>query len=511
MSDWTAGYIADINYTYGYYSALNPLRKNLAFLYAGLACPEVGIACDLGFGQGVSVNIHAAASPIAWWGTDFNPAQAGFAQELADASGNGAQLFDQSFAEFCSRPDLPVFDYIGLHGIWSWISDENRTVLVDFVHRRLKPGGVLYISYNTHPGWSAFLPMRHLLSEYASVMDAPGVSIASRIDHALAFAEKFLETKPLYAQNNPQVAARFAAIQGEDRNYLAHEYFNRSWSPITFAEMAHWLAPAKLGYACSAQYHDHIEKLNLSDVQKEFLSGIPDPMFRESLRDLMVDQLFRRDYWVKGVRRLSSREQAEKLRRQRVILTFHRPGIVLKVNGPRGEGSLQEEIYDPILDALADHEPRTLGWIEQEVRELGIDFKQVMQAIMMLIGMGALHPAQEESVIAEARTRTDPLNAHLLAISPGMEELTYLASPVTGGGYHVSRFSLLFLLARAQGRKHPDEWAGFAWEILAEQDLKIIHEGKTLETNEENMAELARRARNFAEKQVPILQSLQII
>jgi hypothetical protein len=36
MTDWTAGYVADIGYTYGYYTELNPLRVRLAFLNAGL-------------------------------------------------------------------------------------------------------------------------------------------------------------------------------------------------------------------------------------------------------------------------------------------------------------------------------------------------------------------------------------------------------------------------------------------------------------------------------------------
>jgi hypothetical protein len=31
MSDWTARYVADIGYTFGYYSELNPLRAKLAF------------------------------------------------------------------------------------------------------------------------------------------------------------------------------------------------------------------------------------------------------------------------------------------------------------------------------------------------------------------------------------------------------------------------------------------------------------------------------------------------
>ncbi len=116
MSDWTAGYVVDIGYTYGYYTELNPQRVKLAFLNQGMVFPEVGIACELGFGQGLSVNIHAAASVTQWYGTDFNPAQAGFARELAAASGADANLYDEAFAGFARRADLPEFDYIGLHG-----------------------------------------------------------------------------------------------------------------------------------------------------------------------------------------------------------------------------------------------------------------------------------------------------------------------------------------------------------------------------------------------------------
>lgn len=157
MTDWTAGYVADIGYTHGYFTELNPLRARLALLQSGIAPPpKSGTACELGFGQGLSVNIHAAATDCSWWATDFNPSQAGFAQSLADTSGAHANLSDQAFEEFCNRDDLPMFDFIGLHGIWSWISDANRSVLVKFIHSRLKVGGLLYISYNTQPGWASF-------------------------------------------------------------------------------------------------------------------------------------------------------------------------------------------------------------------------------------------------------------------------------------------------------------------------------------------------------------------
>jgi len=34
-----------------------------------------------------------------------------------------------ALAEFVARDDLPEFDVIALHGIWSWISAENRAVM----------------------------------------------------------------------------------------------------------------------------------------------------------------------------------------------------------------------------------------------------------------------------------------------------------------------------------------------------------------------------------------------
>jgi hypothetical protein len=73
MTDWTSGYMADVGYTFGYYQELNPLRARLAFLNAGLVPPERGVHCELGYGQGMSANIHAAASGSTWYGSDFNP------------------------------------------------------------------------------------------------------------------------------------------------------------------------------------------------------------------------------------------------------------------------------------------------------------------------------------------------------------------------------------------------------------------------------------------------------
>jgi SAM-dependent methyltransferase len=510
MTDWTAGYVAEIGYTFGYYLELNPQRVKLAFLNAGLVAPEFGTACELGFGQGLSTNLHAAASITHWSGTDFNPAQAGFAQELAAVSGHEAKLYDQAFDEFAARTDLPEFDYIGLHGIWSWVSDANRSVIVDFVRRKLKVGGVLYISYNTQPGWAAMVPMRDLLTEHSEVMGAAGQGIVPRIDAALEFAEKLLATNPNYAKLNPNVADRVKQIKGQNRNYVAHEYFNRDWAPMSFASMANWLAPAKLDFACSANYLDFVEAVNLTPEQQAMLAEIPDTMFRQTVRDFMVNQQFRKDYWVKGARKLSPLSQAEALRAQRVMLSSPRADVSLKIIGAMGEASMQEAIYNPILDALADHKPKSLGQLEQALNSHGIVLTQIIQAVMVLTGTGALTAVQEEAKIAKTKKRVDKLNAHLIDLSRGSSDIGYLCSPVTGGGVAINRFQQLFLLALAQGKKQPAEWAQLAWQILASQGQKLLKAGKSLDTEQENLDELLVQAQAFSSKQLPILKALQI-
>lgn len=510
MADWTDGYVADIDYTFGYYHELNPLRIKLAFLNAGLVFPEVGTACELGFGQGVSLNVHAAASMVEWHGTDFNPSQAAIAQDMAQASGAPAYVHDQAFAEFCSRAELPDFDFIGLHGIWSWVSDENRAIIVDFIRRKLKVGGVVYVSYNTQPGWAAMVPMRHLLTLHSELMGASAQGIVPRIDAALAFADRLMKANPAFAQANPMVAAKLEKLRGQNRNYLAHEYFNRDWEPMHFATMSQWLTPAKISYACSALYQDHVDAVNLKPEQRAMLQEIGDSTFRESVRDFMMNQQFRRDYWVKGPRTLSALEQRELLRSQLLTLIQPRSEVAKKVVTNQGEATLQDAVYGPILDALAQQPMVTLGQVEATVARQGLSFAQVVQALLLLSGMGAVMVAQDAQTVAKASVRTRRLNQYYCNQARGSQDISCLASPVTGGAIVVSRFRQMFLLAIEQGKSTPEEWAQYAWSVAAAQGGKITKDGVTLETDEQNLAEMLSRAREFAATQLPLLKTLGI-
>jgi hypothetical protein len=234
-------------------------------------------------------------------------------------------------------------------------------------------------------------------------------------------------------------------------------------------------------------------------------------MFQQTVRDFRVNQLFRKDYWVKGARRLNPLEQREALRAQRVMLTVPRADVSLKVTGSLGEATMQEAIYNPVLDALANHKPQTLGQLEQAVKDQNIAFSQLVQAVLILSVTGTLVAVQDEADISKVRKKTDKLNAFLMNKARSSADITYLASPVTGGGMAVGRFNQLFMLALVQGKKLPAEWAHFTWHLLAAQGQKILKEGKALETPEDNLAELTAQATTFAEKQLPIVKALQII
>jgi hypothetical protein len=509
MADWNGGYVTDINYTFGYQMELNPLNATFALLSSGYVPPALGTHCELGFGQGISVNIHAAASGSEWYGTDFNPAQVAFAKELANVSGSSIHLYDESFEEFCARSDLPEFDSICLHGIWSWISEENRIIITKFIRKKLKIGGVLYISYNTQPGWAAMVPMRDLLSEYAQFASSESSGLLSRIDASLQFAEKLMETKPLYAVTNPIIAERLKQIKNQNKNYVAHEFFGGDWLPISFARMARYLESTKVNFACSARLLDHVDFINLEPEQRELIDTLPDPYLKQTVRDFCVNQQFRRDYWIKGLRKLDIVERNELLRALTIILIQPRPDVLLEVKGKLGNATMKDPIYEMILDRLSNHQPTTLGDLEKNLLKTE-DFQKIIQALLILAGIGVVVIAQNPEVSSKINQNCRRLNDHLIRKTRGGADVSYLASPVTGGGIHVSRLEQLFIGSIRAGYRLPEEWAADVWKVMSPLG-KLVKEGKKLETNEENLSEITSYAKKFASERLPLLNALMVV
>ncbi|MDN3220729.1 class I SAM-dependent methyltransferase [Pseudomonas nunensis] len=510
---WNEGYFTDEGYTYSYSREINPVFLRYCLLLRGFSSLETteGHHCELGFGQGVSINIHAAANPGSWVGTDFHPGQAAHANALATAWGSDAQLYDDSFEQLLARNDLPQFDSISLHGIWTWVSRDNQKLIVEFARRHLKPGGLLYISYNCFPGWSPLAPLRHLFSLHDRFGTNRSESPDQRIDAALQFSEALLAANPNYAASAPNLNTKLQSIKGQDRQYVAHEYFNRDWNCMYFTDVVEALAPAKLDFATTAVPLDTVDPLNLSAEGMDFLEGIDHPIVREQARDYFVNQNFRRDVYVRGANRLSASEQRQGMFNTRFVLLQAADSVSDTIKGPAGEASLQAEVYGPVLEALAasGYMPKTLRQLSGAVPSMPYD--DLVQAITVLVGMNAAAPCQSEAAEKLVQARCSTLNLQLCKRSLLSNKIQVLASPVTGGGVPISRFQQLFLISIKQGKKHPAEWAQLAWNVINEHGEGLLKDGKALTTAEENIAELTEQAEAFAGKSLVILKALGII
>lgn len=130
---------------------------------------------------------------------------------------------------------------------------------------------------------------------------------------------------------------------------------------------------------------------------------------------------------------------------------------------------------------------------------------------MVLTGAGQVCAAQEDAAANKVKKTSRALNTYLMTQARSGNEILYLASPVTGGGISVGRFEQLFLLAMGQGKNRPEDWAQFVWGILQAQGQKLVKQGKTLETDQENLAELTGQAERFEKKQVPVLKALGVV
>ena len=69
---------------------------------------------------------------------------------------------------------------------------------------------------------------------------------------------------------------------------------------------------------------------------------------------------------------------------------------------------------------------------------------------------------------------------------------------------------MMGLAARAAGQAEPAQWAQSAWQSLEAQGQRLIKDGKRLDEPADNVQELGRLAGDFAQRQLPVLQSLQV-
>lgn len=504
---WNAGYVSEVDYVYGYFSELAPVRLKFALLSRGIS-HDVGDRpnyLELGFGQGLSLNINAATSSGEFYGTDFNPSQASYAAQIARSSGKTLRIFDDSFEEFARRDDLPQFDIIALHGIWSWVSAEARDAIVEIVRTKLKPGGILYVSYNCKPGWAPIEPLRHLLNLHASKAATGG--LLARVEESLQFAQRLVDTNAGYFAQYPTIGNMVESIGKLDRNYVSHEYFNRNWLPESFSEVSARLAEAKMDFAASASLIDNMPGLGVPSHCQDMLAGISDLALYETTRDYLVNRQFRRDIYVKGKRQMTVAEIADRLDEYSFLTLADADELPLSLTTAAGAATLREEIYAPVWKALRAAKGKVVSFavLCDAVAGKGITRGQLAEVLFVLTGRGDIAPATQSATVEDDVRASVSLNHELCRRSKYSAGANNLAAPCIGAAVTVTRVQQLVLLALWEG---VTEVEATVWDWLSAQGERLVSDGKTLETAKENIEEIRKIRKEVTDKLLPALQRL---
>ncbi len=504
--DWKNGYVIEIEYVRGVHRELGPSALNSILLIQSIepiALQNGFTYCDLGCGQGESVNLFAACHPEGeFHAVDFNSVHISSARGLAhQADLENVTFWENDFADLGELP-LPTFDFIVIHGVYTWVGTETRRHIVEFLGNKLKPGGVVYLSYNSLLGWNAHAPLRELLISYA---DTQSGTLEQRIDLAIEFVERLKNAHASIFKTGPATRDFFEYICTLPRNYLAHEFFNRDWTLFCHADVARDLAGAKLSFTGSANFAENQDILRFSEAQQQILDGVTDKAMRETVKDFAVNMLLRRDLFSRDRPKLHSSLQLELFFRCRFALVVPQAKLKRKALFPIGEVHFDRELYDPILHAF-ELKPHSLEELLQHEEISVLGSGRVLEALIVLLSAEYVMPAVEPAPYTVMATKR--LNCALLKREVDNLGKQFLASPVLQNAIKVDWLERLLIICEIDGNPDP---LSFIWEKMETSRHKLTKEGKVIQSMVENLDELAVQIDTFRTSQLPLLQQLGIL
>ena len=394
-------------------NGINPPRPTGAFRY-----------CDLGCGNGTTVNALAALYPEAEFvGVDFNAGHIEQARADAEAAGlTNVRFIQGSFADL-DDADLPPFDFIGMNGIYSWLDRDILPAVHRLVGRILRPGGLFYVEYMTMPGMIAVVPMWQLIQ---AMVPVDGRGSHERATRGLRVLEELSKSGMAYLDRHPTAKGAtngYVTTWHSNPNkidHFAHNAMASGFRPRYVTEMCDEMAEAGLTFAGRTPMVFNDPDLTVTLQQATLLRGVEDRPTRELLSDFMRNERNRRDLFVKAGEGSDDPEAARAFLTDEIGHMARAPSGTpvqpLQLPGPR-KLPLLGAGYDRVI-AAADGRATTLAAANRD-GELSDD---VLIAVGHRLQAGGQYflcePGYAGAPLPEAPARlqlTNPMNRVLLA------------------------------------------------------------------------------------------------
>jgi SAM-dependent methyltransferase len=251
-------------------------------------------------------------------------AQGEIEQGLRHAALFGLRNVSLHHADIASvTPDWGKFDYIIAHGVYSWVPPAVRDAMLAIFSRNLNPQGIVYVSYNAHPGSRMRDMVRDVMNFHVRDLKEP----KQRIGQARAILKFVSEGTSKTSVYGAVLRDQFERVCNMGDEVLYHDDLNEGSTAFLLHRVVADAQGHGLQYLCDAS----LSRRDLSkypDQVREVLERFPDDEFmaRDQFQDFFDGHGFRRTLLCHGDIRLERKLTPDHLAR------FHLAGSARPVD-----------------------------------------------------------------------------------------------------------------------------------------------------------------------------------
>ena len=255
---------------------------------------------EIGSSYGGNLISQALFYPRATFtGIEIAPTQVSVGKTYIDQLGiTNLDLLEGDVNE--SHEQLGTYDYIIAHGFYSWVDEETKDNFLHLCKQHLAENGILYMSYNTYPGWHKMDSVRALL-EFAN-KDIDTLNHREKVRHSKTIASKLgalmLEYDTVKNQQASFLQSLRQTLQKQDC-YVGHDHLEPVNTPVYFHQCMDHMAEHGFTYLCDCDLN-----LSFPDVYDETLRtrlqdlAPHDSLAREQYIDFMLNTAFRKSLFT---------------------------------------------------------------------------------------------------------------------------------------------------------------------------------------------------------------------
>ncbi len=245
---------------------------------------------ELGIGDGGNLIPMAYGLPDSEFvGLDLGSRGVARAQALAD------ELNLKNITLYCldlreAPAELGVFDFIIVHGVYSWVSPEVQDHILRICRSHLATNGVAYVSYSTYPGARLREMIRGMMQFHSRRFSEP----QEQIDQALALVRFLASAHPGSDAYGAVLHEELESLARRRPETVYHDELSDVNAPVYFCQFAEHAARHHLKYLGEADFselQDYTYPREVADTLRRL--GAKSLIDKEQYMDFLKGRRFR--------------------------------------------------------------------------------------------------------------------------------------------------------------------------------------------------------------------------